>query len=362
MRMPLGRTTHMTGKVLSSVWKNLFLFFGPLIVILCLLLVSTRNGNGEEDLSSLPSKLSAHRLLLDATRAGDRICAVGERGHVLISLDNGKNWRQVKVPTRATLTGVTFQGPDTGWIVGHDSIILKTMTGGEQWETVYNAPSDDCPLFDVWFQNKDRGFAIGAYGLCLKTLDGGSTWHRIRVSSEEWHLNHMACSEDGRLYIAAEAGRIYRSDDNGNSWITLPSPYGGSFFGVIPLEKDGVVVFGLRGHVFRSDNAGENWTPLPTGTLATLAAGVRLSRGRIILAGLGGTVLVGRLEDKTFRKVPGMGRRGFWALVKNNDDELICFGEDGATPVPVPETIPMVSNFPIADVPRKISEKTGVDQ
>src|SRR5689334_16251355 len=53
--------------------------------------------------------LAATSLLLDLAKAGERYVAVGERGHVLLSDDNGATWRQAKsVPTRAMLTAVFF--------------------------------------------------------------------------------------------------------------------------------------------------------------------------------------------------------------------------------------------------------------
>lgn len=285
---------------------------------------------------SIEAPLAARSLLLDAVvTAGGRICAVGERGHVLISSDEGRSWRQVPVPTRATLTGVTFHDRSLGWAVGHDAVILRTRDGGETWEQVYADPEDHRPLFDVWFRDGRNGFAIGAYGLCLRTRDGGSTWQPVPVSPDEWHLHQLARSSAGRLYIAAEAGQIYRSDDGGESWTTLPSPYDGSFFGVLPLTENGVMVFGLRGHVFRSEDAGATWQPLTTGTVATLADGLRLEDGRILLAGLAGTVLIAEPGAGAFERVPGPGRRGVWAVIQTESGALVCFGEGGATRLPL---------------------------
>ena len=53
--------------------------------------------------------------MLDAVALDERLVAVGERGHILISTDNGASWRQVEVPTRAMLTAVTFLD-DASWV------------------------------------------------------------------------------------------------------------------------------------------------------------------------------------------------------------------------------------------------------
>lgn len=279
---------------------------------------------------SVPARLAPRSLLIDAVSINHGIWAVGERGHVLFSSDHGRTWRQVQVPTRTTLTAVTFYDDRAGWAVGHEAVILRTTDGGESWVKVHTEPDGDRPLLDIWFQDALNGFAVGAYGLCLRTRDGGTSWEPVQISDDEWHLHHMARSKNGRLYIAAEAGHIYRSDDGGDTWVTLPSPYHGSFFGVLPLEEDSLVVYGLRGHVYRSDDGGDTWHSLPADTIATLSDGIVLADGRILLAGLAGTLLVGREENTSFEPIPGPGRMGIWAVVQTPEKGLVCFGERGS--------------------------------
>ena len=53
------------------------------------------------------STLKAHKsLLLDVTNAGERLVAVGERGHIIFSNDEGRTWRQATTPVLTTLTAV----------------------------------------------------------------------------------------------------------------------------------------------------------------------------------------------------------------------------------------------------------------
>ncbi len=87
---------------------------------------------------STPTDLILDDLLLSSARAGDRLVAVGEFGHVALSDDNGKTWRQAKtVPTQSTLTSVVFIDDKTGWAAGHDKTIMVTGDGGETWTIQY---------------------------------------------------------------------------------------------------------------------------------------------------------------------------------------------------------------------------------
>ena len=227
------------------------------------------------------------------------------------------------------LTGVDFIDDTTGVAVGHDSVILRTVDGGETWERVYWAPDDEAPFFDVWFADSDNGVAIGAYGSHYRTVDGGLTWDFESLADTDWHLHEIARADDGRLYVAAEAGSVFRSDDDGDSWIELPSPYEGSYFGVLPLDGDTVLLFGLRGHLFRSEDAGESWQAIPTGTVAMLNSGIRLSDGTILIVGLGGTVLVSTDEGRSFELYRQVGRRGLQTVTETSDGSLLMVGEFG---------------------------------
>jgi photosystem II stability/assembly factor-like uncharacterized protein len=278
---------------------------------------------------SLPAPLAPRSLKLDAVAIEGALVAVGERGHILISSDRGESWLQAEVPTRSALTGAWFHDRDRGWAVGHDSVIVRSLDGGVTWERVHWAPEEESPLLDVWFSDAENGFAVGAYGSFYVTSDGGASWAFRPIGEDDFHLNHLAEADDGTLFIAAEAGMIYRSDDRGESWSELPSPYAGSFFGTLPLSGDSVLLFGLQGHLFRSDDAGESWTELETGTTAMLTDGIRTAGGTVLISGLGGVVLISHDGGHTFERHQQPDRRGISALVEVDDETLFMTGEFG---------------------------------
>ena len=294
--------------------------------------------------------LADKSLLLDGQVIGDRIVVVGERGHVLVSDDDGRSWQQQPVPTRATLTSVFFIDPANGWAAGHDSLILRTSDGGRHWHEVYSDPEDERPILDLWFRDALHGYAIGAYGLFLMTRDAGKSWEDVAFNpatlildnvnhddpwaeeEEVWvdfHLNQISATKNGRILIAAEAGNIYRSDDGGRSWLSLPSPYEGSFYGSLSLDQGKVLLFGLRGHLFKSQNTGTSWTPIVSNTQATLNDGIRLRDGRIVLAGLAGTLLISEDQGQSFELHAQADRAGIAKVLQANDGALVLIGEMG---------------------------------
>ena len=293
--------------------------------------------------------LADKSLLLDGQLIGDRIIVVGERGHILVSEDAGRSWQQQAAPTRITLTSVFFIDPANGWAAGHDSLILRTSDGGRHWHEVYSDPEDERPILDLWFKDAMHGYAIGAYGLFLTTRDAGKSWQHVEFNpatlildnvnsddpwaeEEAWvdfHLNQITATENGRVLIAAEAGNIYRSDDGGRSWLSLPSPYEGSFYGSLSLGQGKVLLFGLRGHLFLSANTGTSWVAVESSTQATLNDGIRLRDGRIVLAGLAGTLLVSEDQGQSFQLHAQQDRAGIAKVLQADDGALILIGETG---------------------------------
>ena len=69
--------------------------------------------------------------------------AVGDDGVIWHSMDGGKTWERQKSGTRASLRGVHFLTPYTGWAVGRTEgpngggsigVMLRTTDGGLKWE------------------------------------------------------------------------------------------------------------------------------------------------------------------------------------------------------------------------------------
>ena len=286
---------------------------------------------------ALPAPLAAKSLLADADAAGPRVVAVGQRGHILFSDDNGASWTQARVPARALLTAVHMHDEKTGWAVGHDAVILRTDDGGGTWRLMHRAPEEERPLLDVWFRDRDTGFAVGAYGYFLATRDGGGTWTSRAVSKDDFHLNEIVPAGEERLFMAAEAGVAYRSDDGGNTWRELPSPYTGSWYGALVLDRDRILLHGLRGRLFRSEDGGESWTRVATGTTATLTDAARLPGGGVLITGLEGVLLTSRDRGGSVSATRLPSREGITSALPLADGSVLLTGEFGVRRLPRPE-------------------------
>ena len=345
--------------------KSIQGFFLPRAGVLLALTLMAGPGWSQDapDPAFMAPLAASNALIMDAGSIDGHIVAVGERGVILISDDAGESWKQANVPTRAVLTSVYFHDQDLGWVVGHDSIVLKTTDGGDNWTVTNFAPELEQPLFDVWFADANNGMAVGAYGAMIVSDDGGDTWQETvletvefgaaaeeavveaadddEVSDEndafwededlpaDFHLNVIVSDAQGRLFIAAEAGNIYRSDDGGASWALMPSFYPGSFFGATVTANDELYVTGLRGHVFRSRDGAENWDELDTGVETSLNGAEGLPDGGLAVVGMSGTLLISRDGGESFELVQQSNRKALMGAMPLADGGLLLYGEAG---------------------------------
>ncbi|MCG6576753.1 glycosyl hydrolase [Pseudomonas sp. AF32] len=269
---------------------------------------------------AITSALAAQSVMLSVARAGQRLVAVGERGFIVVSDDNGATWRQVASPVSMTLVKVRFIDERQGWAVGHAGAVLHSQDGGLSWskqldgvqaagielqqasresqeqqaqaqQLVDDGP--DKPLLDVLFLDARNGWVVGAYGLAFVTHDGGLSWQSIRSRLDNPNGLHLYSIErvGADLFVAGEQGTLLRSSDEGQTFEALASPYEGTIFGLQATGGRSVVAFGLRGKAFESRDRGATWQTLDTLQPVTLTSGLRLDDGSVLLADESGRVL-----------------------------------------------------------------------
>jgi photosystem II stability/assembly factor-like uncharacterized protein len=350
----------------------------------------TAAGKDALDLLQSPALLSdkaASSTLMDVCRAGDRLIVVGERGHILYSDDSGQTWIQARVPVSVTLTAVAFPSRKKGWAVGHDGVILHSRDGGLTWKkqldgtainqlmlaklkllidkqkqrlamageqqraeieinlenldffldganmAVEEGPTQ--PLLDVWFKNEHEGIVIGAFGILLRTTDGGRNWVSLldRIDNPDGFHYYGICRSADALFIAGEAGMLFRSDDWGQTWTRLESSYEASFFGITGSDDgSAVAAFGLRGSVFLSYDGGDTWDRVAHRRKASISAGVFFSDETLYLVCVDGSILQSRDKGRTFtartQRFPGST-----AVAVSNENQIVITGLRGVMPL-----------------------------
>lgn len=259
--------------------------------------------------------------LLAAARAGRRIVAVGERGTVLLSDDEGATYRQADaVPVATTLNDVSFADDRHGWAVGHAGVVLHTADAGRTWALQRSDLARDQPLLAVRFSDARHGVAAGLWSLVLVTEDGGRQWREVALPAlpggrrSDLNLYGLFAARDGRLFACAEQGKVMRSADGGRSWQVLDTGYRGSLWAGLELQDGSLLVGGLRGTLLRSVDGGASWTPLQAGHKSSITGLAQLPDGRIVVSALDGVVMVST-DDLRFKTRQSADRLSYTAVL-----------------------------------------------
>lgn len=267
-----------------------------------------------------------------ATRAGRRLVAVGDYGIVLLSDDEGRSWRQGRSAAGQTLlTGVWFVNDKVGWAVGHGGVVLHSRDSGENWQVEHTA-TPDLALLSIWFGSEQHGIAVGSFGRAIETVDGGKSWREILLGQGEdrdRHLNHVFPGAGETLFVAAEAGTIFRSRDSGKTWTALKPPYKGSFWNGMRLRDGAILIVGMRGNAFRSEDEGDTWHPVDTGTTQALSGISQLASGQVVVVGMSGTVLVSKDEGRSFEASMREDRFNLTSVAAGAHGKVVLLGQAG---------------------------------
>ncbi len=149
--------------------------------------------------------------------------AVGDEGTIWHTIDGGDNWERQPSGTRASLCGLCFVDPFTGYVVGRESlpvgqgsvgVVLFTRDGGVKWQRITDR---DLPgLRAVKFLDRKNGVILGdasdqyPTGVFV-TEDGGQSWKPVAgPRCPGWRAADFLSSQLGTLAGAWGSLAVFR--------------------------------------------------------------------------------------------------------------------------------------------------------
>jgi len=156
-------------------------------------------------------------------------------------------------------------------------VLLVSSAWAGQWSALGPDGGDVRSLtFDP--QNPDHIFLGTSTGTVFSSSDGGHSWSRFAHlgAGDDYVIDHLAINPQSpnQMFIAAwsvenqQAGDLFRSQDSGKTWETIPAMHGKSIRAMSTAASDtNVLVVGTLDGVFRSRDGGKNWDKIsPAGT------------------------------------------------------------------------------------------------
>lgn len=290
--------------------------------------------------------------------------AVGHRGHIVISDDSGKTWKQASVPVSNDLVAVSFPSARQGWAVGHGGVVLHSVDGGATWvkqmdgrraaelavnyyhahvgaianadrfmerEKALVAEGGIQPFMDVFFEDENNGYVIGTFNRIFRTEDGGKTWTPWMDRTEnpsELHLYAIRGNSNG-LYMTGEQGMVWRLNAESKRFVAIPTPYKGTLFGLLADRSNNLLVFGMRGTLFRTADKGKVWVKVAAGSASGIVGGAVLSDGSMLIANQVGELLRSKDQGKTFEPVTAQKPMAYFGVTSLSNMTVGLAGSEG---------------------------------
>src|SRR5688572_1663654 len=160
--------------------------------------------------------------------------------HFMKSTDGGVTWYSYDMSALSGgLVDVKFFSPDTGYVVGASSmnfnlshgVILKTVDGGMNWQTVYTSTQDSTWCWKQSWPSSNTGYVslqrMNGPVYLLKTLDHGSTWNELLLTTNPFFCQGVGFLNDTIGWIGGDFMNInsFQTLDGGQSWSTVNIGY-----------------------------------------------------------------------------------------------------------------------------------------
>jgi photosystem II stability/assembly factor-like uncharacterized protein len=316
------------------------------------------------------TRLAPSGLFTAVTTAGARLVAVGERGRIMVSDDDGVDWRQVPCPTSVTLTAVVFATPVSGWALGQMGVVLHSGDGGLSWVRQLDgmqanqATMDEAEADAAKLGNNDTTAAImqnaqalagggpsvpfltllplspahlllaGGFGLALESQDGGAHWVSVAGGMNNpngLHIYGLVRDQD-EVFAVGEQGLVL-AGTGGMPGKAVAAPFAGTFFGAVVTPAHSLILYGLQGTILRSTDLAASWQLPRSGVADAIDAGLVLRGGGILLGDVAGTLLLSRDDGQTFQ--PHQAGEPVAGLAQAPDGSIIAAGPFGLRRIPL---------------------------
>ena len=185
------------------------------------------------------------RELYEIAFGSNSFVAVGERGRHSYSSNNGASWDNGTWSDTDHVTGVEF-GNNT-FIGSSSTNLTKSTDNGANWNLI----GAGLKVYDVAFGNSIF-VACGAEGAIVTTSDNGSSW-TTRTSGASTSTLYGITFGNNQFFSVGSSGKLIKSINNGSSWSTVDSTVTKSLYSIV-FGNSTFVGVGYKTVIVSTDN------------------------------------------------------------------------------------------------------------
>jgi photosystem II stability/assembly factor-like uncharacterized protein len=152
---------------------------------------------------------------------------------------------------------------------GSGEILPFTIDGFDvNWNVVAKPDKQGATMTDLAADSEGYGYGIDTSGNVFRTTkDDG--WERVGINNAQEKFYGIWGGQQGRIYVVAGQGRLYRYDDSYHDWTPVQIAEQGALR-AFDMYNDQMVAVGDDGLVYQRIDGGERWEKIPTRTEGAL--------------------------------------------------------------------------------------------
>ncbi len=182
----------------------------------------------------------------------------GCNGWIYHTDDAGKTWsiQYQPSPYPPELLAIDMIDNMTGWCVGENGIILKTVDG-QTWNPIFGITSND--IYDISFISSDIGWITGENGMILKTVDGGEIWSQ-QVSNTSLKLKCITFYDEENGWITGDNKTVLHTTDGGQTWVQQEGDFNGEIEKIVSIDEERAWILTFsQNDLFSTLDGGNTW-------------------------------------------------------------------------------------------------------
>jgi photosystem II stability/assembly factor-like uncharacterized protein len=180
---------------------------------------------------------------------------------------------------------VYFRDALNGMVVGAFGMIFVTEDGGKTWASAMGRFNTfvERHLYAIKTQGQDT-YITGEQGSLFKSTDGGRKFVGIPMPGKGT-LFGLVATDAGHLIAYGLRGAVFRLNPDAREWVKVEAPQA-TFTSGLRLKDGSLVLANEAGQIFRSTNNGNSFEVVPQTQASPVVAMIEIENGTLVLAGV----------------------------------------------------------------------------
>jgi photosystem II stability/assembly factor-like uncharacterized protein len=231
------------------------------------------------------------------------------KGSIFHSINNGENWIKIlTLPLNSYVQSLATNSYDHIF-VGSINGIFRSTDNGTNWIQLNSGlpTTNGAYVSDISINSSNNIFASvwepqisSLKGSVFISIDNGNNWIELTTGvPDSTSINVIVNNLNDHLFARVNTinslnplsttGSIYRSTDNGESWVEINNSLICDLVGSLAINSDNNIFIGTTNGVFHSTNNGDNWGEINSGLTNLAISSLAVNTGDYIFAGTSGS-------------------------------------------------------------------------